>query len=118
MIRLPPRSTRTDTLFPYTTLFRSVAAARQYRRRIARQDDRRMKIKEPGLTEAAINARANEKAKKRKEVRDRMLATKTIEKGLLMVHPGKGKGKSTRSEERRGGKECGRTCRYRWSQDP
>src|SRR3546814_16211890 len=26
MIRLPPRSTRTDTLFPYTTLFRSLAA--------------------------------------------------------------------------------------------
>src|SRR3546814_5204407 len=33
MIRRPPRSTRTDTLFPYTTLFRSrrriVAPARQ-----------------------------------------------------------------------------------------
>src|SRR3546814_20224320 len=27
MIRRPPRSTRTDTLFPYTTLFRSEAAA-------------------------------------------------------------------------------------------
>src|SRR3546814_11388251 len=27
MIRRPPRSTRTDTLFPYTTLFRSVAIA-------------------------------------------------------------------------------------------
>src|SRR3546814_3517674 len=27
MIRRPPRSTRTDTLFPYTTLFRSGAAA-------------------------------------------------------------------------------------------
>src|SRR3546814_11907874 len=27
MIRRPPRSTRTDTLFPYTTLFRSVARA-------------------------------------------------------------------------------------------
>src|SRR3546814_13257863 len=26
MTRRPPRSTRTDTLFPYTTLFRSVAA--------------------------------------------------------------------------------------------
>src|SRR3546814_12923729 len=26
MIRRPPRSTRTDTLFPYTTLFRSVHA--------------------------------------------------------------------------------------------
>src|SRR3546814_8371898 len=27
MIRRPPRSTRTDTLFPYTTLFRSNASA-------------------------------------------------------------------------------------------
>src|SRR3546814_7012908 len=27
MIRRPPRSTRTDTLFPYTTLFRSLAVA-------------------------------------------------------------------------------------------
>src|SRR3546814_7400190 len=26
MIRRPPRSTRTDTLFPYTTLFRSICA--------------------------------------------------------------------------------------------
>src|SRR3546814_11831563 len=26
MIRRPPRSTRTDTLFPYTTLFRSIEA--------------------------------------------------------------------------------------------
>src|SRR3546814_8339414 len=28
MIRRPPRSTRTDTLFPYTTLFRSESKAR------------------------------------------------------------------------------------------
>src|SRR3546814_4127247 len=28
MIRRPPRSTRTDTLFPYTTLFRSLGNAR------------------------------------------------------------------------------------------
>src|SRR3546814_19400111 len=28
MIRRPPRSTRTDTLFPYTTLFRSLLAIR------------------------------------------------------------------------------------------
>src|SRR3546814_9175443 len=27
MIRRPPRSTRTDTLFPYTTVFRSTALA-------------------------------------------------------------------------------------------
>src|SRR3546814_2427445 len=29
MIRRPPRSTRTDTLFPYTTLFRSHASLRR-----------------------------------------------------------------------------------------
>ncbi|USG62305.1 cob(I)yrinic acid a,c-diamide adenosyltransferase [Sneathiella marina] len=40
-------------------------------------------------------ARANEKAAKKKAARDKMLATKTIEKGLLIVHTGKGKGKST-----------------------
>src|SRR3546814_8023217 len=31
MIRRPPRSTRTDTLFPYTTLFRSVLAGLELR---------------------------------------------------------------------------------------
>src|SRR3546814_11770495 len=29
MIRRPPRSTRTDTLFPYTTLFRSILLSNQ-----------------------------------------------------------------------------------------
>src|SRR3546814_352179 len=33
MIRRPPRSTRTDTLFPYTTLFRSVQRSRKLRLR-------------------------------------------------------------------------------------
>src|SRR3546814_8080104 len=32
MIRRPPRSTRTDTLFPYTTLFRSDAELAEHRR--------------------------------------------------------------------------------------
>ena len=45
--------------------------------------------------EDSINRRANEKSRKRKAVRDRILATKTLEKGLLVVHTGKGKGKST-----------------------
>src|SRR3546814_13036518 len=48
MIRLPPRSTRTDTLFPYTTLFRSVGVScephlflgdRHYWRRYVRPPD-------------------------------------------------------------------------------
>src|SRR6202030_560401 len=46
-------------------------------------------------TEDDVNRRANEKSAKRKAARDKMLATKTIEKGLLIVHTGKGKGKST-----------------------
>ena len=46
-------------------------------------------------SEEEINRRANEKSAKRKAARDRMMATKTIEKGLLIVHTGKGKGKST-----------------------
>src|SRR3546814_17373315 len=33
MIRRPPRSTRTDTLFPYTTLFRSLRYDRRWRDR-------------------------------------------------------------------------------------
>src|SRR3546814_17466912 len=41
MIRRPPRSTRTDTLFPYTTLFRSTraveAAERAFQTRHMRQ---------------------------------------------------------------------------------
>ena len=46
-------------------------------------------------TEKEINRRHNEKMAKRKAVRERMLATKTEERGLLIVHTGKGKGKST-----------------------
>src|SRR3546814_5704647 len=34
MIRRPPRSTRTDTLFPYTTLFRSAVCAFELLQRV------------------------------------------------------------------------------------
>src|SRR3546814_1758538 len=39
MIRRPPRSTRTDTLFPYTTLFRSARGSWQTVRTIAAGED-------------------------------------------------------------------------------
>src|SRR3546814_19914477 len=41
MIRRPPRSTRTDTLFPYTTLFRSIG------RHVARDPDHAVAMGEP-----------------------------------------------------------------------
>ena len=47
------------------------------------------------LTEQELDARHAEKMRRKKEARDKILATKTIEKGLLVVHTGKGKGKST-----------------------
>jgi cob(I)alamin adenosyltransferase len=46
-------------------------------------------------SEEEINRRHNEKMARRKAARQRMLATKTEERGLLIVHTGKGKGKST-----------------------
>src|SRR3546814_3690100 len=39
MIRRPPRSTRTDTLFPYTTLFRSALHTAHWRAGIGKKDD-------------------------------------------------------------------------------
>lgn len=47
------------------------------------------------LSEEELNARANEKRRKHKQAKDRILAKKTKEGSLLMVHTGKGKGKTT-----------------------
>jgi cob(I)alamin adenosyltransferase len=41
------------------------------------------------------STRHNEKMAKKKAARDKIMAGKTIERGLLIVHTGKGKGKST-----------------------
>ncbi len=51
--------------------------------------------KKDDMTEDELNAYHAEKMAKKKAARDKILATKTIEKGLVMVHTGKGKGKST-----------------------
>ena len=50
---------------------------------------------DPADEGAALDARHAEKMRKKKAARDKILATKTIEKGLVIVHTGKGKGKST-----------------------
>lgn len=47
------------------------------------------------MDEAEVNRRHNEKMLKKRAARAKIIATKTIEKGLLIVHTGKGKGKST-----------------------
>ena len=52
-------------------------------------------MSETAETEDEINRRHAEKMAKRKAARARMLASKTAERGLLIVHTGTGKGKST-----------------------
>src|SRR3546814_2376558 len=47
MIRRPPRSTRTDTLFPYTTLFRSAVHADEGATAIPRRQQRRIVESQP-----------------------------------------------------------------------
>ncbi len=46
-------------------------------------------------SEQDLNRRHAEKMAKKKAARDKILATKTEERGLLIVHTGKGKGKTT-----------------------
>src|SRR3546814_5870141 len=64
MIRRPPRSTRTDTLFPYTTLFRSggtIDAALEAERRVIifkRLNGAEHHAKPDGATQALLRALA------------------------------------------------------------
>src|SRR3546814_6614741 len=48
-IRRPPRSTRTDTLFPYTTLFRSLCLAFPFTSRDTSMMDDQLELKNMGL---------------------------------------------------------------------
>jgi cob(I)alamin adenosyltransferase len=52
-------------------------------------------MSEPAESEDELNRRHAEKMAKRKAARAKILATKTEEKGLVIVHTGTGKGKST-----------------------
>src|ERR1700720_2603891 len=74
-----------------------MAATSQKRRQSPRQPlDRPGDRSEPlPETEDEINRRHNEKKAKQHAARAKILATKTEERGLLIVHTGTGKGKST-----------------------
>src|SRR3546814_19637573 len=97
--RLPPSSTRTDTLFPYTTLFRSLSPQIHSfqgttRLRVHPQPDPRQshcrRARSPWRCSNARNRPPPEYAPQPITLSDR-------------------------SEERRVGKECVSTCRSRWS---
>src|SRR3546814_11946811 len=99
MIRRPPRSTRTDTLFPYTTLFRSQGASGEAIERTGAALRQRKTVRLAGCCEA---------------VRERGGAGMVSQLvGQCRQHGGVAS--LLRSEERRVGKECVSTCRSRWS---
>src|SRR3546814_18054608 len=120
MIRRPPRSTRTDTLFPYTTLFRSPqeflgSAFCQARLRARRLGLRVRECEGPhdrptsgvpgradrGVRGTRLRRRAAVPGAGRREFR------RSTEPGAPL--------RSGRVEERRVGTECVSKCKYGWS---
>lgn len=51
--------------------------------------------KKSEMSSDELDERHADKMRRKKQARDKIIATKTIEKGLIIVHTGKGKGKST-----------------------
>src|SRR3546814_18921234 len=71
MIRRPPRSTRTDTLCPYTTLFRSAELIDRWDRdRQARLDDTRIILTHTNDEVRALNTAARERLRDTGELGD------------------------------------------------
>src|SRR3546814_14441634 len=124
MIRRPPRSTRTDTLFPYATLFRSKGDPKRYPNNLklnvdlaqglahlydgdAPEAQRRL----DHMVDAAPNNTQLRTA--RSEIYRYRSLPRHAERDLKIAETESPR--SIRSEERRGGKEGRRTCKIRWA---
>src|SRR3546814_14398097 len=116
MIRRPPRSTRTDTLFPYTTLFRSLSATA-----LANLNDSAL----DAILLDAENILFFTRRNQRRLGHDQRLVVGELQphprehawtqRAIGIGHIGPQKNPTpARSEERRVGKECVSTCRTRW----
>src|SRR3546814_13955218 len=116
MIRRPPRSTRTDTLFPYTTLFRSDLQDGElvgWKHALIAVDE--SVPPDPAFEAAVTDALTGEREAMAEVVgrtdvalhRYAMLSSPMDDLLLEAIA-------EVRSEERRVGKECVSTCRVRW----
>src|SRR3546814_19707169 len=104
MIRRPPRSTRTDTLFPYTTLFRSECAFLNDRVEVVAHHRHR------GAGIEGIDRAAGERGLERVGVDGDVMA-------YLLQRVAHAVGHDHRAHRQPVGLEIGRaSCRERWSQ--
>src|SRR3546814_11034437 len=127
MKRRPPRSTRTDTLFPYTTLFRSLHRQLDRLEQFARGREahdapavpQRRPVTALGVDRAAVGTavamlelvKAAAMAQRPRRRTDVIGADRVGRR--IGVREGGAVG-GERAEERRGGKERVSTCGYRW----
>src|SRR3546814_12073163 len=126
MIRRPPRSTRTDTLFPYTTLFRSgfraedrdaIAAAvagqdffhRAATSHAVANDDQMLAIICVGCGHRVLSANALNRSDAN------VLKGCAPGSPLPSLYHGKARQCRQSAQERRRGHEGGRTCGRRWA---
>src|SRR3546814_18288110 len=107
MIRRPPRSTRTDTLFPYTTLFRSLYCAQLVHTFcpliFQPLPSVSARVRRPARS---VPPEGSEKSWHQISSPCKAFSTRSFTKSRSLPN---------RSEERRVGKECVSTCRFRWS---
>src|SRR3546814_11521032 len=122
MIRRPPRSTRTDTLFPYTTLFRS-RPSRGRRILSSIQSDafqRRAAAFVGGLLAAAGQRAGDQETADHRDdepARDphQIFVDERLDRRPEQPEQYADEQEGKRSEKRGVGKECVSTCRYRGS---
>src|SRR3546814_21120159 len=102
MIRRPPRSKRTDTLFPYPTLFRALGEI---------GEEQRSRAGDAGQGDGELAAIRPDQSVDADAVDPYGFGAKPHPGGQQVLN------RDGRSEARRGGKEIVRTCSSRWSPD-
>src|SRR3546814_11767468 len=125
MLRRPPRSTLTDLLFPYTTLFRSLhLAAALFRLPLGQPHRRHLRPRIGAARYVALVHRMNALVARDRLRRDDALMARLVRQprrsGDVADRPDAldicaAIGIGIRSEERRVGKGCVSTCSSRWS---
>src|SRR3546814_11529864 len=112
MRRRPPRSTRTDTLLPYTTLFRS------YQRLVANKVVLLADAAPPPIARVTEAGCASTLAFELSDGDERIVVNcggAALTGATIPAALARGLRTTARSEERRVGKEWVSTCRSRWS---